>query len=156
MNRNTNAAAWAILLAILATTSFLGCDDPATDDSGGDVNAESSVVAVEYQGASHDVDITALDAEDVSGVQAVRLDDVLRAALPDADLGGLALDFVAYDGFSPAQSPNCVDLIPLNASVADLGWIEIATANLTWDESLRFPGCLHVRGVVEVLVHDAD
>jgi hypothetical protein len=156
MNRKPIPAAGVIALAIVAAALASGCDGPATDGGGGGVDSESSVIAVEYLGTSHEVDVADLAAEDVGGVPAARLDALLRAALPAADPTRLAVDFVAYDGFSPAQSPNCVDLIPLDASVLDRGWIEVGTANLAWDGALRFPGCMHVRGVVEVLVYDAE
>jgi hypothetical protein len=154
MNRKAQSIGWGWMLVALLLFP-LGCSDSSSDNDSGDDDTGAAIdIGVEYQGTGHAVDLTTLESETVNHVAAVKLSLVVEAALPDADLASLTVDFVAYDGFSPAQSPNCTDLIPLDGSLLDQGWIELATTNLDWASSLHFPGCMSLKGVTQILVYD--
>ncbi len=141
-------------LALFSLLMFASCDSSDDDD---DDFLEPKTVAVTYQGNSYDVDLSDLESEEIGGIDAVVLSNVLRAALGgDINLNSLAVDFAASDGFSPEQSPYCLDIIPLEAAMCEYGWIEVNTANLSWDEDLEYPGCMGVRGVAEIFVEDIE
>jgi len=131
------------LLAILLV-GLCGCGD---DDAAG---PEGTRVTVTYEGEGREVVLETL----APSVQGVPLSDVVEAAWPELDRSALVADFLAGDGFRPARRTDCQDEIPFPGDQLDRGWIDPATADLAWDESFSFTGCMHVRGVATILLFD--
>ena len=148
LRRALLVGAAAVLLAMGA-----GCDQVVGDPPDG---GESAVLVVR-DGSEVVVELGTLEAVDLGeGELHVRLSDVLEAASLGIVLASVELDFVAGDGFTPRDSPNCTDeLVPVAGSLATRGYLHRLTRRLEWDVELGFPGCLRVQDTARVLVLEA-
>jgi hypothetical protein len=86
----------------------------------------------------------------------VTVADVVLEAWPELDLATAAADFISVDGFRPASRSPCQGLVPVAGSLLDQGFLDPQTADLSWEESLEYPGCLHPHQVATVLVMDIE
>jgi hypothetical protein len=131
------------MMVALLLLSTLGCADDTQQQQ-----EQGIAVTVTYGEEGHQVALA-----DIAPVElGVRLSDVVKAAWPELDRTALVVDFIASDGFRPSSRSPCRDLMPVPGSLLDQGYLDPATANLTWDESLGFPGCLHPNGVATVVL----
>lgn len=119
-----------------------------------DAEVEARSVEVTYEGTSAEVDLGSLETVEVNGVDVVRLADVVEAAELGVALADLEFDFVASDGFRPGSSTNCAGLVPVQGAILEQGYIHPASRNLSWDESLDYPGCLRVDDVATIEAAD--
>ncbi len=120
--------------------------NPSTD-SGAD--ASGVVVQVSYQGQSMAIDLGTLATTSYKGVNLVKLSDVWTASQINADRTTLEFEFVAEYGFKPSKK-GCADL---SGAVLDKGYIDPASRNISWDESLGFEGCYSVRNTAQMNAH---
>ena len=99
------------------------------------------------------VDLRALPTEPVAGEPLVRLDTIVTAAFPEAALASVQLDDLrAADGFSAASKFTCDEALPTPGPDLALAAVDPNTGRTSWDESLAFPGCMHVNGLAEVVL----
>jgi hypothetical protein len=89
-----------------------------------------------------------------SAALGVRVSDVVKRAWPTLDDTSIAADFIAGDGFRPAARSPCLGLVPVSGTLLKQGYLDPDTGDLGWDDSLAFPGCLHVKGVATIVVLD--
>jgi hypothetical protein len=160
-----------LLFASACGSSSVKGDDGAIDSrAGGDGlravdrgateagSSSDAVVGVSmqvvYQGKSTTVALATLPPIVSGGVAYARLSDVVLAALPGMNLDPLLVDFEAGDGFHPAGSPNCTTIIPLPAAKLALGYVQVQSRNLAWDDSLAYPGCMGVKDAAKILLSD--
>jgi hypothetical protein len=143
-------------LTLLAIGSACGSSgDGGGKDATGNDGPAAVTVSVSYQGTSQAVALTGMPTIDVQGAPVVRLSDVVAKAFPAASLDKIQADFRSADGFMPASKDFCKTLIPLKGSLLAQGYIDPVTRNLSWDESLKYPGCMSVTGTAEILVTDS-
>ena len=128
---------------------------PTADAAAPTADAAPGVqVGVSYGGSTTTVTLAALPATTYLGSPSVLLSDAITAAVPGHALSTLAADFVAYDGFTPGSKPNCTTLVPVVGDTLAQGYILLGTGDLEWDDSLGYPGCLNVGGLVTITVTD--
>jgi hypothetical protein len=142
---NTRAA----LLAALSL-SLLACGEPETT---GDA-AAPVLVNVTYGGDTQALDLGQARTTNVDGQALVQLASLALEAYPQLALGSIVVNFVAADGFVPANSPNCESLVPVLGMLIELGYIVPETRNLIWDETLQYPGCMSVTDTAEIQLAD--
>jgi hypothetical protein len=119
-----------------------------------DAPASAWVVSVEVGEQATSVAISDLTAQEINGVQAVSLIDVLTAG-GVTDTTGLVFDFEALDGFSPSDSENCADFVPVTADGVEYGYLDITDRRLLWQEASEFPKCLNVSDLSRIIVSEA-
>ena len=145
------ASTFALLLLSACSSSDQTVDpgnnqNPATD---GGADGSGVTIQVSYQSQSIPVDLGAITTSSYKGVNLVKLSDVWAGSQITADRTTLEFEFVATDGFKPS-SKGCADL---PGDVLDKGYIDPASRNLTWDESLGFKGCYSVKGATQMNAH---
>lgn len=154
MKTRTLALPSALLLA-LSLTACGDDDDTTPDAASGSPDAAALTVEVAYGDLTNTVTLSTLTPGTFGGVAAVKLSDVVLAAFPSVTVANLqADDFVASDGFASSGSSNCTEVLPIDGASFDKGWIEIATRNLVWEDSLGFPGCTSPDDLVTVKISD--
>ena len=139
------------LAGALAALLCLSCSqetDPGTPDAG----LSGKTVQVVWSGASTEVALGGLQTVEVGGLQLVPLTDVIAGVLGAEPLAGITADFTAGDGFKPGSKSTCDGLIPVPGATLAQGYLDPQTRNLTWDESLQYPGCLHLTDTAEILL----
>jgi hypothetical protein len=73
---------------------------------------------------------------------------VWASAFPAQDLAALHFDLVGSDGFRPASRPACTR--PLTGAEIAVARIDIASHDVSFDDTLKLPGCYRVKGVVRI------
>jgi hypothetical protein len=73
---------------------------------------------------------------------------VWKQAFPDEDAAALHFDLVGSDGFHPASRPACVRL--LTGAEVGTARIDVATHDVSFDPTVKLPGCYRVKAVVRV------
>lgn len=132
----------------------------AGEDTGepGDAQASDAPaglkIKVTYGGQSTDVDINQAELFQNGGVDYSLLSGVITVALPSKAIADLQANFVAGDGYNPADKPSCAEFVPVAGDNLKKGWIARDSRNLSWDPSLGFPGCVAVKDLAEILVED--
>jgi hypothetical protein len=111
--------------------------------------AEPVVVLVGEGMAEKGVDISLLPTKDVAGAQLVSLADVLAASLDSPEIYDFGLE--ADDGFKPTVDKQAA---PLAWEVFSQGYIDPATRDVTWPESLALGGFWSVKAVKRILLFD--
>ena len=148
-----------LLVSVLLGLSLTACDqktEPAQTDSG--VPDDSGTVpgvkiTVSYQSNDTDVDLSTLTP--ITGTTTVALSDVVLKALPGKDLTTVSAMFLGADGFDPSTKANCATIVPLAGNLLAQGTVDVSTANMSWDASLQFPGCIYVKGLAKITIADA-
>jgi hypothetical protein len=140
-----------LLLSACGTVQTIDMPDAGSTPDGGPAGL---LVKVTYNGTSTDVDLSRLPTVVVAGVSFVRLSDVVTAAVTTTTIDLLTVtNFLGSDGFSSVSRPSCVGLLPIDGNtLLTLGYIDPATRNLYWDDTLGYPGCLSVNDVAEIVV----
>ncbi|MGC4115654.1 MAG: hypothetical protein QM765_13825 [Myxococcales bacterium] len=161
MKRLASVAAVAALCGAFLAINACGGDQqvvmPDTGTLSPDGGASGKSVKVTYNGNSSTVALGQLTTVSLNGVPYAKLADVLAAAIPGKTLDQLrATDFIGADGFTPNSKTNCATLLPVAGATLAKGYIDPATRNLKWDESLTYPGCMIVKDTAEIIVADAD
>lgn len=159
MNVKMLVTKWLSLALVVAACLFWACSQSVSGEGqgaqqdlavgeapGSDLVAEQKKVTVSYRGEEKHATLY--------GNTPNQLDDVVKRVYPDIALSAVNADFQASDGFRPAKSPLCKDLIPLDGSLLASGTIDPETRNLSWDEALQFPGCMYVRDVELIEIAD--
>ncbi|MBN2498743.1 MAG: hypothetical protein JXR96_29400 [Deltaproteobacteria bacterium] len=136
----------------LAACGALGCSQ-SVDEGSQDGGTRS--VEVSYGEQAQAIDLGTLQTVQVGGQDLVALDAIVGAAWPELALAAIEADFAAGDGFRPASKSNCAELIPLAGEQLERGYADPQTANLSWDEELGYPGCLHISGLARIELQDA-
>lgn len=131
-----------VAVALVVFGLLCGCDDAGSDGA--------MTVEVVYAGAAREIALDQLEA----GAFGVTVADVVGTAWPELDLAASAVDFVSVDGFRPASRSPCQGLVPVAGALLDQGYLDPATADLTWDEALDYPGCLHPNHVATIVALD--
>jgi hypothetical protein len=141
------------LAPLLLGLSLAACDQTTTP---GQVDAGAAQhLKVTYRETDHDVNLSTLKPLVAdAGTSAVLLSDVVQSALPGTSLATLDTNFRAEDGFDPASKSNCNGLLPVSGEKLAKGFVDLATRNLAWAAELQLPGCLHVKGLAQVLLAD--
>lgn len=144
------------VLALSACGSMpMTMDDAGTVDSGvtedAGVTGPSVTVHLPDGGASQ-VDLSTFTTTPLEGKDVVKLDLVITAAMPGVTFTTIQLGMKASDGFDPASRANCMSLVPVAGERLTQGGIEPATRNLTWDNTLGYPGCLYMRDATDFFV----
>lgn len=122
-----------------------GCSDDQSVDPGA-ASSGDAVIEVTFEGQSVPVDLGNVTTSTYKDVELVKLSDLWEASGIATDRTTLAFEFVASDGFKPSVK-DCED-VP--GDVLDRGYVDPATRNLTWDESLGYGGCYSVRETVQM------
>ncbi len=146
---------------LLCCVALVGCGAPSmmpedagvlAEDAGMTEDAGLSVTVHLPDGGAQAVALNPLATDMLEGKTVVRLNTVVSTALPGAALDALQVGFKASDGFDPASRANCMSLVPVSGDKLALGGIETSTRNLTWDDSLGYPGCLYMRDATDLFV----
>jgi hypothetical protein len=111
-------------------------------------------VKVTYQGSSTEVDLNQGELYQNAGDATSILSSVILLALPSKTITTLQANFLAGDGYNPADKSSCASFVPVAGDNLKKGWISRATRDLSWDASLGFPGCVNVKDLAEILVED--
>jgi hypothetical protein len=120
--------------------------NPATD---GGADGSGVTIQVSYQSQAVPVDLGAIATSTWKGVNLVKLSDVWTSSQIASDRATLEFEFVADDGFKPSNK-GCADL---PGDALDRGYIDPASRNLIWDESLGFKGCYSVKNAAQMNAH---
>ncbi len=83
----------------------------------------------------------------------VYVDELVAGSGLVVDAGGLWIDFVGADGFSPIGTCE-PDMAPAQTDVIDRGTIERGTRNLEWEPELEFERCMFVKDVASIRLAD--
>jgi hypothetical protein len=146
----------AVHLALALVLTACGpIPDLEGSDGGSDAGTHVGVmVRVTYEAQSEEVDLTLLDTVQHETVAKVRLSAVVHAGYPELQLDAILADFVASDGFTPGSSFNCDGLVPVYGLRLEDGYLDPETRNLSWDQTLSFPGCMYVDDTEEIQISD--
>ncbi|MGI5860661.1 MAG: hypothetical protein ACOX6T_01240 [Myxococcales bacterium] len=139
----------AFALAALQCSSCGQEADPGAPDAGA-----GKTVKVTWQGASTDVALGGLPTVEVAGAKAVRLTEVVAEVIGSTAVAGLKADFTAADGFKPGSKSTCDGFIPVPGDKLAQGYIDPQSRHLIWDESLQYPGCLHINDTAEIILSE--
>lgn len=131
-----------------------GKADGATADRGRTEGVSGKTVQVKYQGKTRVVDLSKPTPVDFKGAKHARLSDVVQLAALGKTLDSLTADFMSSDGFKPGSKAPCAKLIPVPGNQLVKGYIDPATRNLKWEDSLKWPGCISVRDLSEIWISD--
>lgn len=146
----------SLLLASLLCLGACGSMTPNTDagqtfDAGTDAGV-GPFIEVVFGADTKRIDLAALPTVQLADKAVVKLDVLVKAAYPAIDLATIHLGFLASDGFDPGSKANCVGLVPVPGARLAQGGITPETANVQWEDSLGYPGCLCVHGVAKLTV----
>jgi hypothetical protein len=71
---------------------------------------------------------------------------VWKTAFPAEDVAALHFDLVGSDGFHPGARPACAR--PLNGAEIEAARIDVATHDVSFEETVKLPGCYRVKAVM--------
>jgi hypothetical protein len=126
----------------------------ATTDMAIEAEAAEALISVIHGAETKVVDVAKMATVDVDGTPVVLLSEVVKAAFPAIVLTEVTVDFTGAEGYKPGSKSNCAGVVPIPGKSLEQGWIDPATTNLLWDESLGYPGCLHVKLTTEIILAD--
>lgn len=101
-------------------------------------------VTVAFEGKQADVVLASVPHDGTSA----SLVQVWKLAFPAEDATPLLFDLVGSDGFHPASRPACSR--PLTGAEIAAGRIDVVTHDVSFDDTLKLPGCYRVKAVVRV------
>jgi hypothetical protein len=101
-------------------------------------------VSVGFEGKQSAVSLASVPHEGASA----SLVEVWKLAFPSEDAAPLHFDLVGSDGFRPASRPACPRL--LNGTEIAALRIDIASHDVSFDDSAKLPKCYHVRALVRL------
>lgn len=144
-----------LIMPLLLGLGLAACDQTTTP---GKVDAAATQhLKVTYQGTDHDVDLSTLKPTvSDAGASAVLVSDVVQKALAGKSLATLKAGFRSADGYDPSSKSNCDGLLPVPGDKLAKGFVELAPLRLTWAADLKFPGCLYVKDIAQILISDAS
>ncbi len=143
------AATFALLLTACGDDQTVDPGANQTPASDGGADASGVVVQVSFDGQSKTLDLGTLPTTEYKGVNLIKVSDLWTASQFGVDPATLEFEFVSTDGFKPSVK-DCADL---PGNVIDKGFLDPTSRNLTWDESLGYPGCYSVKEVAEMNAH---
>lgn len=127
----------------IGTLFIAGCGSNGQSvDPGTLTQTVPSKITVVLDSSAVTIDLNSLATTQYKGAALVLLSNVWTAAAFSVDRTTLGFGFEADDGFTPA-SKGCADLPGVDL---EKGYIDPASRNLTWDESLGLRGCYSVTG----------
>ena len=144
------AMAWGVMVL---TVFGWGCQQSMDE---GQPDGQAKTVLVHWAGQIETIDLGRLDSVEQAGREVVAVDGVVRAAFERVALTEVAADFVAVDGFRPAGKSLCRTLIPVPGDQLAKAYLDVASANLLWDDDLGYSGCLFVQQVAELRLYPDD
>jgi hypothetical protein len=156
MRKDGMAGSWMAVIGVALALASCESSGGGTDLPAGDVagDAAAATFAVTYKGASVEPDLSKAEDVTINGTACKKLSSVALLAFPEIVLDAVVVDFTGSEGFKPASKPYCTGLIPFAGTSLANGCIDPATRNLQWDESLSWPGCMSVKGTVEMELAD--
>ncbi len=138
------------IVVALATSLLAACGDDQDVDPGTDSGATAAYLTVSHEGQSVKVDLNGVAKTAYKDVQLVKLSDVWTASKLPASYTNLEFEFVSTDGFKPSSKEGCPDL---PGTMLDKGYVNPATMDMSWDETLGLRGCYSVNDVAEMNGH---
>lgn len=141
-----------LLSLVCIALVFVACESSTTTH-----DAETSsgpAFSVVYRSTVVEPDLKEAQAVEIGGTTCKGLASVASLAFPHLDLSTVMVDFLASDGFKPAKSPNCTAIVPISGELLEKGCIILPSHDLKWDASLGWPGCMSIKGAVQMELMD--
>ena len=113
---------------------------------------DSPSVTVEFDGNTTDVMLNKVTFETIDGKEYAKLDAIVSEALPNETLADLQAEFTSNDGYTPADSDNCLSLVPLPGNRFAEGRVDVNIRKLIWIDGSDMPGCLQVRNLSNIKI----
>jgi|GEM_PF-581959 len=145
-----------------------GAIDGDTDgDEDGDTDGDAEVPAefkmtVTYNGNDNEVDVLALETEDLDGVTIVTLESIIIASgivteqqVEDGDHAYMSFGFIAADGYIPAEKDSCKHFAPLPGWQLAEGYININEQRLYWRDDSTVGSCMGVKDIATITADDS-
>lgn len=153
-------------------------DDPEDGAIDGDTDGDEDSVAdgdedleqeepsefkinVTYNGNDNEVDVFALDTEEIEGVTAVSLENIVIASgivtteqVEDGELGFMSFEFEASDGYNPGSKESCAPYNPLPGWQLAEGYVNLNEKRIYWKDGSGIGGCMGVKDIAKIMAED--